>query len=246
MAPASPVRGRADRWRAVGRAGSGAVTAPGCHGRTAQHRLDLQRRHEPASRGLRRRRGPAPDARSLRRAVDPLHACVQHRAGLRAEPGGHHHGHVSGGDRRAAHAHDRGSGAGAAGSISRGAAVLRQGIPRVPARGGLLHQQPREDRLSVRRAVHDLGRPRGSGPLEEPPRSRTAVLRRVQPRGHARESELPDQPGAQGETGRDQSGRDQSAAVLPGQPDGPRRAGAHVRQHRRHGRTGCGTAPAAR
>ena len=31
---------------------------------------------------------------------------------------------------------------------------------------------------------------------------------------------------------------DQGAAVLPGQPGGPRRAGAHVRQHRRHGRTG--------
>ena len=123
-------------------------------------------------------------------------------------------GHVSGGDRRAAHAHDRGSGAGAAGSISRGAAVLRQGIPRVPARGRLLHQQPREDRLPVRGAVHDLGRPRrlartgGTVPI---PRSRSSPCSTSRSRTRVRASQ---QPGAQGETGRDQSGRDQSAAVL--------------------------------
>ena len=49
---------------------------------------------------------------------------------------------------------------GAARSVPRGAAVLREGVSRISARGGLLHQQSRQDRLPVRRAVHDLGRSR--------------------------------------------------------------------------------------
>ena len=62
--------------------------------------------------------------------------------------------------RRAAHADDRGQRAGAAGPVSRGAAVLCEGVSGVSARGWLLHDEPRQDRLPVRRAVHDLGRGR--------------------------------------------------------------------------------------
>ena len=168
-APWSPVGGRADRWWAVGRAGPGPVAAPGCHGRTAQHRLDLERRHEPASRRLRRCAGPDAGARSPgAQSIRYTHAFT-HGAGLRAEPRRDHHGHVSERDRRAAHAHDRGYGAGAAGPVSRGAAVLCEGVPGVPARGRLLHEQPRQDRLPVRRAVHDLGRRGAGGALEQPP-----------------------------------------------------------------------------
>ena len=49
---------------------------------------------------------------------------------------------------------------GAAGAVPGGAAVLRQGVSRVSPRGRLLHDESRQDRLSVRPAVHDLGRRR--------------------------------------------------------------------------------------
>ena len=90
---------------------------------------------------VRRRARAHAGARSLRQRVDPLHERVHDGAGLRAEPRGDHHRHVPDGDRRAAHADDRGSRARAAGAVPRGAAVLRQGVSRVPARGRLLHDR---------------------------------------------------------------------------------------------------------
>ena len=83
---------------------------------------------------------------------------VHDGAGLRAQPRRDHHRHVPDDARRAAHAHDQGQRAGAAGPVPGRAAVLREGVSRVPARGRLLHDEPRQDRLSVRRAVHHLGR----------------------------------------------------------------------------------------
>ena len=148
-----------------------------------QHRLDLERRHEPAPRRVWRSAGAHAGARSTRQRIHPLHARVYDRAGLRAEPCGHHHRHVSERDWRAAHADDRRSCARVARAVPRRAAVLREGVSRVSARGRLLHQQSRENRLPVRRALHDLGRPSAPthtgavGPITEP-----AVLLGVQPR----------------------------------------------------------------
>ena len=126
----------------------------------AEHRLDLERRHEPAHRRVWRRAGADARVGSPRARIDPVHARIYDGAGVRSEPRRDHHGHVSERDRRAAHAHDRRSRARAAGAVPRGAAVLRESLSGISARGGLLHEQSREDRLSVRRAVHDLGRSR--------------------------------------------------------------------------------------
>ncbi len=141
--------------------GPGCRSAAGCPcAFQAEHRLDLERRHEPAHRRLWRCAGANARARSARARIDPLHARVHDGACVRSEPRGDHHRHVSDGDRRAAHAHDRRSRARAAGTVPRGAAVLRESISGVSARGRLLHEQSREDRLPVRRPVHDLGRSR--------------------------------------------------------------------------------------
>ncbi len=117
------------------------------------------------------------------------HARVLVGARLRAEPRGDHHRHAPDADRRSPHADDRGSRARAARTVSRGAAVLRQGVSRVSARRRLLHDQSRQDRLPVRRAVHDLGRP-------APPRTGAIGATSSQPffsvfnLGHAREPGL--------------------------------------------------------
>ncbi len=57
---------------------------------------------------------------------------------------------------------------------------------------------------------------------------------------------FPVEPGAQGQAARHRSGEDRGAAVLSGHAAGARRARAHVRQHRRHGRAGRRDAEAAR
>ena len=225
-------------------------TRPGAAARcrrraAAEHRLDLERGHEPAPRRVRRPDRPHADAGSPRDPVDQVHPCVHDRAGVRAEPCRHHHGDVSDGDWGAAHAHHRRHGARAARAISGRPAVLRQGVPRVPARRRLLHQQPREDRLPVRDAFHDLGRSGRPGALAQSRRQVAAVLLGVQPGDHAREPDLSVEPGAQGQAARDRRGEDQGAALLPGQPRRPRRARADVRQHRRHGRPGRGDPPPA-
>ena len=172
----------------------------------SEHRLDLQRGHEPAPRRLRRPRSRGRRCSTASRAIDPLHARVRDGAGLRAEPRGDHHRHVPERHRRAAHADDRGRGAGAAGAVSRRAAVLRQGVSRVPARRRLLHEQSREDRLPVRRAVHDLGRPRrrrrtGGTAATAQPFFSVFNLEVT----HESQS-LSRQPGAQGQAARHQSG----------------------------------------
>ena len=136
---------------------TGAPAARRANAVPAQHRLDLERGHGPAAGRLRRPPGADARARRAGEGVDPLHPCVHDRARLRAQPCRHHHGHVPTGDRRAAHAHDREHRARAARSLSRRAALLRQGVSGIPARRRLLHEQPGEDRLPVRRALHDLG-----------------------------------------------------------------------------------------
>ena len=68
------------------------------------------------------------------------------------------------------------------------------------------------------------------------PDTQPAVLLGVQPRGDAREPDLPVEPGAERQAARHRSGSDRRAAVLPGHAARARRARAHVRQHRRHGR----------
>ena len=118
-------------------------------------------------------------------------------------------------------------------------------FPGIPARRRLLHQQPGEDRLPVRDAVHDLGRPGQPGALAQSRRQVAAVLLGVQPRDHAREPDLPVEPGAQGQAARYRRGEDQGAPLLSRQPGRPRRARADVRQHRRHGRPGRGDPPPA-
>ena len=85
-------------------------------------------------------------------------------------------------------------------------------FPEYSARRRLLHDQPRQDGLSVRRAVHHLGR-RGAGcALAQPGRQDPAVLLGVQPGGHARESDFSVEPGPERQTGRDQPGCDPGAA----------------------------------
>ena len=54
--------------------------------RATQHRLDLERGHEPAARRLRRRAGAYAGARSIGQGIRPLHARVHDGAGLRAQP----------------------------------------------------------------------------------------------------------------------------------------------------------------
>ena len=141
------------------------------------------------------------------------------RRRVRAKPRGDHHGHVSDVDRRAAHADDGGSRARAAGAVPRGAAALREGVSRISARGRLLHEQSREDRLPVRRAVHDLGRPRPERALAQSHRPQPAVLLGVQPRGDAREPDFSVEPRAQREAARHQSRR--AIEVPPSYPDTP-------------------------
>ena len=96
----------------------------------SQHRLDLQRRHEPAAGRLRRPRRADAGARPACVGIDPLHARVLVGAGLRAEPRGDHHRHAPERDRRPAHADDRERSTRAARAVSRRAAVLRQGVSR--------------------------------------------------------------------------------------------------------------------
>ena len=204
----------------------------------SQHRLDLQRRHEPAARRLRRPRRADAGARPACVGIDPLHARVLVGAGLRAEPRGDHHRHAPERDRRPAHADDRERRARAARAVSRRAAVLRQGVSRVPARRRLLHDQSRQDRLPVRRAVHDLGRSRRQRALAQSSRPESAVLLRLQPGDHAREPCLSRQRDAQGKAARHQPGQRRRAPVLPGYAGRSRRPGLSLRQHRGDGRPG--------
>ena len=203
----------------------------------AEHRLDLERGHEPAPGRLRRRGRAHADARSPRDTVDQVHPCVHDRAGVRAEPCRHHHGDVPDGDRGAAHAHHRRHGPRAARAISGRSAVLRQGVSRIPARRRLLHQQSREDRLPVRRAFHDLGRLGGRRTGAIAPTGRSRSSRCSTSKSRTRAGSFPE-PGAQGQAARHRPREDQGAALLSRHPGRPRRARAHVRQHRRHGRPG--------
>ena len=111
---------------------------------------------------------------------------------------------------------------------------------------GYLHEQSRKDRLSVRCAVYDLGRPRPSRALAEPPGQKPAVLLSVQPRGDAREPDFSDESRAEREAPRHRSVEGRRAAVLSRHASGSRRARAHVRQHRRHGCSGWRDSQAAR
>ena len=180
---------------------------------SSQHRLDQQRGHEPAARGVRRPPGADTGAGSLCQPIYSLHERLHHGAGVRAESRGDHHRDVSDVDRRAAHADDRRPRPRIAGTIPRGPSVLRQGVSRVLAGRRLLHDQPRQDGLSVRRAVHHLGR-RGAGcALAQPGRQDPAVLLGVQSGGHAREPDFSVEPSPEGQAARHQPGCDPGAVV---------------------------------
>ena len=199
-------------------------------------RLGVLRRHRGAHAGL---------DRLARESVRYTRAFTT-APGLRTEPRGDHHRDVSDAIGAQHMRTTEDTRAGAARTLPGRAAVLREGVSRVPAGGRLLHDEPREDRLPVRRPFtiwDELGRQRA---LAQPRRQEPAVLLGVQPRGHAREPDLPVEPGPQGQAARDRPDGAPGAAVLSGHAGGARRARADVRQHRRHGRAGRRDPEAAR
>ena len=105
----------------------------------------------------------------------------------------------------------------AARSVSRRAALLRQGVPRVPARRRLLSRTTAKTdyNFGVPFTIWDDLEPEGA--LARP-RAGAALLRRLQPDGDPREPQLSEQPVAQGQAAR----HDPAAIpVPPYYPDTP-------------------------
>lgn len=85
-------------------------------------------------------------------------------AGVCADAFRHHHRHVSDDDRDAAHA------------LCGCAASRGQVLPRVPASGGLLLYEQRQDRLPVRSSSDGMGRIEQQGPLAKPSEGQAVLL----------------------------------------------------------------------
>ena len=74
-----------------------------------------------------------------------------------------------------------------------------KGLSGLPARGGLLHVEQRQDRLQLADQHHGgVERLRAARPTGATGPTRAAVLQRLQPRGHARELPVPGQGAAAG------------------------------------------------
>ena len=123
----------------------------------------------------------------LREDRRALHPHVLELGGVRAEPGRADHRHVRDRDRREQHAHEH-EGPRRPRAVRGGAAARRAPLRRVPARGRLLHDEQREDRLPVHPAPHRLGRERRArrtgrtGPRECPSSRSSTSRRRTSPR----------------------------------------------------------------
>ncbi len=133
-------------------------------------------------------------------------------------------------------------------AVARGAAQLRGGaaagrapLPRVPARGRLLHDEQREDRLPVHPSAHRLGRERARRPLEEPARG-DALLLGLQPRDDARVPGV----GPRERPGRRAPRAGDPPALLPRHTRRPARRGPRLQQRRGHGPAGRRAAGGAR
>ena len=106
-------------------------------------------------------------------------------AGLRAVAVRAHHGHVCG------HLRSGGAHAGAGQDP-----IVAERVSRLPACGGLLYVEQRQDRLQLaHQHPGSVERVQREGPLAQPRRG-PAVLQRVQPRGHARELPVPEERAA--------------------------------------------------
>ena len=141
-------------------------------------------------------------------------------------------------------------------ALDRGAAAARQGLHRTAARGRVLHDQQRQDRLQLLAVAADRDPPRGARSPARPvgperraralaqPGAGAAVLLGVQPRRVAR------RPGTDagrpfrradrgvGAGGPPRSGRGAAAAVLSGRPGGPPGRRALLRPGHGDGRRG--------
>ncbi len=122
-----------------------------------------------------------------------------------------------------------------------GAAARSPPLPRVPARGRLLHDEQREDRLPVRPPAHRLGRERARRPLEEPPGG-DALLLGLQSRDDARVAGL----GPRERPGGGAARAGDTSALPSRHARRPARRGPRLQQRRHHGPAGRRAAGGAR
>ncbi len=184
--------------------------------------------------------GPDPGPRPVRARGRAVHPHVLELGRVRAEPGRADHRHVRERDRRQQHAHEQRRPRGAP-QLRGGAAAGRATLPRVPARGRLLHDEQREDRLPVHSPAHRLGRERARRPLEEPPGG-DALLLGLQPRDDARVPGV----GPRERPGRRAARAGDPAALLPRHARRPARRGPRLQQRGDHGPAGRRAADGAR
>ena len=125
------------------------------------------------------------------------------------------------------------------GPVPGGAAVLRQGVSRIPARGRLLHQQPRQDRLPVRRRRSRSGTISADQAHWRNRADKSQPFFSVFNLEITHESQIfPSSPARKGKPLVTDPAKIKVPPYYPDTPGRPRRARAHVRQHRRHGRPG--------